>query len=100
MANVYDIGDCVRCRGLFRDPDTWAEVDPDNVFFEIKDPDGVTATYQYGVSGSPVTRADVGDYQVRVTVTASGEWYYHFYSTGTGPTAEERSFSVRPTQFP
>ena len=99
MSNVYDIGDRVEVRGLFRDPDTWAEIDPTNVYLQIKNPAGTIATYEYGVAGSPITRVDVGDYRAEVDITASGEWYYRFYSTGVGQAAEEQSLSVRASQF-
>lgn len=100
-ANIYEVGDLVRCYGVFTDQDSVA-LDPTNVFFSYKNPAGTITTLTYGVDAALV-KSGVGNYYVDITVpsalTATGTWYYRFYSTGTGQTANEALFVVPVTNF-
>ena len=96
--NTYPLGSAVLCEFEFRDPDTGALVDPSNVFAAIKDPNGTTTTYQYGV-GSDLQKTSTGLYWISVTASMSGTWYYRGYSSGTYRGASEESFEVEASEF-
>ena len=90
---AYDTGDLVRCSASFKDY-TGTLIDPENVFFKLKDPSGGSALYQYGVN-SELVRSDTGVYYVDVNASAPGGWWYRFYSTGSGQAAAEGLFTVK-----
>lgn len=96
---AYDIGDLVRCRAAFSDPDLASQpVDPSSVVFKFKTPAGVVTSYTYGVGGQ-VVREATGQYRVDVSVGAAGSWYYRFEATGTYQAAQEASFTVTQGAF-
>jgi uncharacterized protein YfaS (alpha-2-macroglobulin family) len=95
--NLYDVGDLVRCTGAFANS-AGVAVDPAAVFCKVRKPEGTVTLYTYGVDGALV-KAAAGNYYVDVPITASGVWYYRFYSTGIGQTAGETAFRVRVTYF-
>ena len=97
MANFFQVGDLVRVTGTFTTL-AGAATDPTAVFFSYKTPAGVTTTLTYGVDAALV-KSSTGVYYVDVNVTAAGNWYYRFYSTGTGQTADESYFSVPYSAF-
>lgn len=97
MINLYDIGDVVHCVGTFADRDGQA-VDPTTVTFKVRDPTGAITTYVYGTDAQLV-KAGVGNYYADVEATASGEWFYRFYSTGNGQAAGETRFGVSESAF-
>ena len=98
MAHSYDIGDQVVCTAVFTNAATGALVDPTDVYFKIKTPLGVITAYHYGV-GPEITNPSTGTYQIGVTITEHGIWYYRWYSTGTGMAAGENRFDVRNSEF-
>ena len=93
MTNAYDVGDEVRCTGTFTDANG-AAVDPTAVYVKVKDPSGNVTTYQYG-EDPEVVKSDTGIYYVDVNVDEAGDWWYRFYSTGTGQAAGEETFWAR-----
>ena len=95
--NTCDVGDLVRCSGVFTDEDGNA-VDPGAVYCKILDPSGNVATYQYG-EDDEVVRDDTGTYHVDVDVDEGGDWWYRFYSTGSAQAAGEAVFWAQASQF-
>lgn len=98
MANSYDIGDQVVCQGTFTDGTSGALVDPTNVFFQFKDPSGAITTYEYGVDPE-LQKLSTGVYSATVEPDDDGDWYYRFYSTGTGKASGENRFNVKSSEF-
>lgn len=96
-SNIYDVGDLVRCTGTFTDQSGTA-LDPTAVYFSFKNPSEVTTTYQYGVDVQLV-KSSTGIYYVDINANDVGIWYYRFFSTGTGQTANEGLFTVPVTNF-
>lgn len=97
MANSYDYGDLVLFTGDFTDADGDYQ-DPDNVYFQIKTPSGVTTSYHFG-EDEEVNKISTGRYSIELSVNASGYWKYRWYSTGVGQAAEENSIYVEPSEF-
>jgi len=92
MANMYALGTSVTVTGTFR-TSAGAVVDPTNVFFELKSPDGGLVTYQYGV-GVQLTNPGVGVYAIAISASQEGVYYYRMYSTGVGQTSKYGQFKV------
>lgn len=97
MANLYDIGDQVRCSGTFTDS-AGNQQDPDAIYAKILDPSGNVASYQYGVD-QQVVKAEQGVYYIDVDCDESGWWHYRIYATGVGQSAGEQRFRVRESAF-
>jgi len=91
--NNYDIGDVVRAKCEFRDPDTKALVDPTTVKCFVRTSANV-------VSENTAVRDSAGLYHYNITVTLEGRWYYRFAGTGTYQSAAEGQFYVKQTNFP
>jgi len=98
--NSYDCGDQVILEGTFTVATTGALIDPTNVFFQYESPTRpvTRVTWQFGVDPE-VTNPSTGVYQVTLTTDATGDWYYRFYSTGTGTGAGEGAFNVKSSRF-
>ena len=96
MANTYHKGDLVRCTGTFTNAAGTA-TDPDVVKASIRSP-STTTTYTYGTDAELVKSA-TGIYYVDVSASASGVWWYRFFSTGTGQGAGETHFVVDESKF-
>ena len=90
--NFYDLGDLVRVTGTFTRA-SGAVMDPAVVKCQVKTPAGVKTSYTYGVDAAMV-RDSVGVYHLDVSITASGHWWYRWYSTGAGQAAAETEFRV------
>jgi len=67
--------------------------DPTTIVFKIRTPDGVIASYTYGVGGT-VVKSSTGVYYVDTTASQSGTTRYRFIGTGAVITAAESSFDV------
>lgn len=96
--NVYDIGDTVKIYTStpFTDNDTDAAMDPNTVNFKVREPDGTTTTYEYGVDGEVVKNA-TGDYEMIVKPDSAGTWRYRIEglnASGAAISAQEGSFEV------
>jgi hypothetical protein len=92
----YDIGDQVRLTAQFRDG-SGNPADPAGVLLTIRDPNGVTTVYTYGVDA--IAKDDVGAYHYDLTVTSAGTWIYRWEGTANPQTAEEGQLVVRPSQI-
>lgn len=95
--NKYEVGDLVRCRGVFKNAAGTA-VDPAAVFFYAKAPDDTLTEYEYGVDAELV-KESTGTYYVDIDANAPGAWFYRFKSTGSGQAADEHEFAVGVSQF-
>jgi hypothetical protein len=95
--NLYDYGAEVRCTGTFKQGGTNA--DPAVIKFDYIDPaTGSVVTYVY-VTDAELVRSATGVYYVDLAAATAGDWWYRFYSTGTGKAAREKMFQVRTSQF-
>jgi hypothetical protein len=97
MANLFEKGDLVRVTGTFTTP-AGVATDPTAVLFSYQNPAGTTTTLTYGVDAALV-KSSTGVYYVDVNASTEGVWYYRFYSTGTGQTADEGTFTVKVSNF-
>lgn len=98
MANTYDIGDVPHVRVEFKN-ESGTLIDPTAVYLKYRDPAGMTTTLTYGVDAALV-RESLGIYYAAIPITASGDWHYRWYSTGSGQASEEHWFRVRPQVVP
>ena len=96
--NYYEKGDLLRCSVTFTSTPSGADLDPTPHLFSYKTPAGVTTILTYGVDGALV-KDSVGDYHVDLDANATGTWWFRWYSTGTGQSADEGAFNVRGSQF-
>lgn len=90
-ARTYDIGDTVRLKGTFTDPDSGAPVSPVSVTSRVLQPDGVLATVTM-----TETALNSGAYVGYFNPTQAGEHWYEIVGAGTYNARSERRFTVRP----
>lgn len=90
----YDIGDEILLSATFRDADTLALTDPENVFIKVQKPDTTSEIFQYNVDPE-LGRLSQGAYTLFYLPDQSGTWRYRWYTTGTLKVAEEGVFYVR-----
>jgi len=95
-ANIYDIGDVVRCLGTVTSSGT--AVDPGTVYAKFRNPAGSVTTYTYGVDAELV-KSSTGVYYFDITIATEGTYYYRLEGTGTNATAQEGVFLVRGSQL-
>jgi hypothetical protein len=93
----YDLGDAVRCTAAFRSL-SGVLFDPTTVSVSVRKPDGTITTKVYGTD-LEVIKVSVGSYYIDVDGNAPGNWFYRWFSTGTGQAAAERAFGIRQSQF-
>lgn len=93
----FDVGDSIRCQGLFRNL-SGDLVDPTGVVFKLRTPAGTTTTYTYGTDVQLV-KSTTGTYYADVTITESGPHWYRFAGTGAATAAEEARFDVDLSRF-
>lgn len=91
----YDIGDVATLSATFTNAAGTA-TDPDTVTVTVREPDGTLEVYVYGTDPEVVKDA-TGRYSFDQECTVAGTWFYSFVGTGAVATAEEGTFSVRPT---
>lgn len=94
---TFDVGDLVRCAGEFRDLNN-VLVDPSTVKFKFRKPDKSITEYTYP-SSVQLVKVAVGKYQVDLDATATGTWFYRFFSTGSAQAAGEGEFRVAVSKF-
>lgn len=84
MANIYHLGDRVRCTGTL---ETTAGVDTDPTVAKAwyRNPAGTVTTLTYG--DAVLLKSATGIYYFDLDVDTAGRWLYGFYSTGTGKAA-------------
>lgn len=97
MANLYDVGDLVRCTGIFTNA-AGAAIDPAGVIARIKKPDNTIVLYTYGIDTNLI-RASTGSYYVDVSALPWGHWHYRFEGVGSGQSAHEALFFVQRSAF-
>lgn len=97
--NVYVKGQKIRISVLFQDTSNAnAAVDPQDVFFEYRKPDGTVSLLHYGVDIGLV-KDSTGNYHSDVSLDQGGDWHYKYYSTGSGQGANETGFWVDTGSF-
>src|SRR6267142_3819766 len=89
----YYRGSVVRVIGTFTNA-AGASIDPADVFFSYKDPNGVITTNHYGVDSQPL-RSGVGVYTYTIQADVSGIYSYKFLSTGIRKASAEQQLVVR-----
>lgn len=94
--NIYNVGDSVKVKAEFRDPETKKLVDPSVVVCTVRPPE----TKPADVLTPAVTKTAVGKYEASIEVDRAGRWWVAFDGAGLHPSAEERSFVVRKQQVP
>lgn len=94
LMKEYDIGDAPTLQAIFQDRNG-ANIDPDEVFFSLRNPLGAENKLTFGTDLDLKNPAP-GVYEVEVNIYLSGYWYYRWFSTGDGQAAEEGRFYVRP----
>lgn len=95
MATTYDIGDCIRLTGTFKNASS-AAADPSKVYLSVQVPSGTITVSTYSAGTTAITRTGTGVYYKDILTTGYGLYEYRWNSTGTVHTAEEGYFSVRP----
>ena len=93
MTNHHTVGDTVRLKAEFIDPDTELPVDPTAVTFKSKRHPDTTAASTSG------TKDAVGLYHADITVPTAGLWHYRVEATGTYAGTDENDFVVDESQF-
>ncbi len=89
-------GSLVRISSVFTS--MGANVDPDSVFVQVKDPKGDITSFTFGTDAA-VKRDDVGQYHYDIDCQLEGQYYYRFYSTGQGQASDEGKFYVLDSIF-
>lgn len=93
---TYDVGALVKLSATYVN-EAGRALDPDQVFLQVKFPNGTIQTFVYGVD--PIVRDGVGAYHYEVSASVAGTFYYRWYSTGAGQAARETFFAVNRSQF-
>lgn len=94
-ANAYDVGQIVRFKGTFTDPNNNdAPIDPTDVYIAYLDPSENLTTLHYDVDVD-LKKESTGIYYVDVEMDEAGRWYYRVYSTGVGQAAGEAFVDVK-----
>lgn len=92
--NRYHLGDLVRVTAAFTNTAGTA-TDPDVVKLTYRDPSGTETTLLYGTDAALV-KDSTGNYHVDIDANDDGVWYYRWWATGTGQSAESAKFIVHP----
>lgn len=99
LRTIYDIGDLVRVTGAFTNHSDGTALNPTAVLFKYKNPvTGTITTLVYGTDAA-IVRDSTGNYHVDVDASVPGRWYFRFYATGTGQSADEDYFDVAQSEF-
>lgn len=88
-AGPFDIGDVVRLSLALTV--SGVATDPSVVSLVVLAPTGTSTTYTI----PPIVRDSTGAYHYDLAVSAAGQWFYRWTSTGTAAASEESSFLVR-----
>lgn len=87
---TFDVGDRAILKARFRDPETKEPVDPTEVVFRVRKPDGTT------VEQAATDNADeVGYFTATLPIDQSGEWWWRADGTGEVEGSGETHFRVR-----
>lgn len=82
----FPLGQTVRVRATFEDPDTLVLVDPNTVTFKVRAPNGVVTTKTYGVDAE-VIKESVGKYLYRLTLSQEGTYRWKWTGVAVNETA-------------
>lgn len=85
---IFDYGEVVRAKNSYTNPDTGVATDPTTVKVEVRSPDGVITTYNYGVDAA-LTKVVVGTYQLLITLAQVGTYKWRWTAgTASGPAVD------------
>ena len=91
--DAFDIGAGRDLTASFTSDGT-TPADPTAVYFELREPDGVVTSYEYGVDAELVRDA-VGEYHVTWTFAKPGRHAVFWRGTGTAAAAMQEEYWVR-----
>lgn len=94
MTNTYSVGANVRMKTVFTNPDTGSLVDPTEVFLRVRSPNETVTEYNYASGGGDINRLSSGTYYMDKVVDNAGIWFYYFFASGTGASADQHYFEV------
>lgn len=100
MANLYDVGDLIRCATIFTNS-AGTVLDPDVIKFQVRDPSGNLTNFTY-LTDAELVKDSTGTYHADVAIDEKGDWWYRFYgltSGGTAQGASENWFRVSQSRF-
>lgn len=104
MSNTYKLGTSVKVEGAFTDEDG-DDLDPTTVTAMVKAPDGVEASYVYGVD-AVVIKDSIGHYHMWIETALGGAGTYAYRwkgETDASPdpidVANEDEFEVEESAF-
>lgn len=90
MPNTYQIGDSVTLTASIA-ATSGGMVDPTSLFLQLRWPTGSVAAWGY----PDFTKVATGHYTFNVNcLNLSGNYYYRWFSTGSGQAAEQAVFEV------
>ena len=91
MANVYDIGSLVQIKGTFTNTASGLNVDPTTVFAVYT----INGGTEVVIPNGSISHPSLGNYTSQIDTTGkAGEYWYRFYSTGTGQASKGGVFVV------
>lgn len=93
MNNSYVVGQTAKLMASFTL--NGSPVDPTTVAVTVRRSDGIMVRYVYGTDVELVKDA-TGDYRLNYTPAVAGPHWHYWVSTGTGATAGELMFIVKP----
>lgn len=98
FARHYSVGQGVTFTAEFRDENSNAAYDPDQLEFWYRHEDDASATtLEYGTDAE-VEKDSTGHYHVWLKLETAGTWYYGWDTEGESDPADEFSFVVDATQ--
>lgn len=90
-SDIYEKGEHVGVAATFGSAE--APVDPPQVRFQLRPPDGRVRELVFGESPA-ISRPRPGTYQVIVAASEAGTWRWRFSASGSSAAAVEGSFEV------
>lgn len=94
----YALGQGVRIRGPFRDPETHELLDPPVVKISYRVGSGPVTTKEYDVDDE-VVRESEGIYYMDIVGDQVGVWHWRIFSEEDDIAADEGSFQILPSNF-
>lgn len=83
---VFALGEKVRARVTYTDPDTGALTDPSSVTAVLRTPSGTLTTYTYGVD-AVLSKVSTGLYQLVITLAEVGTYKWKWTGSATDKAA-------------
>lgn len=90
--NKYVLGKNIRVKAVFRDAETNGLIDPTQVFLRVRNPTQTSVEYNYASGG--VLRLSSGTYYREFVPNDAGTWFYHYFSSGSGASADQHYFEI------